>query len=321
MIRKIFIWVIKLIISCAILLILYKHIPFSKFNRLLGLISKEYIISACFAFLLGQTLLTYRLMVLTNKHGLNLGITKLLYVNFTTQFYKLFIPGGTITSILVRSYKLKQTGGKLDSVVSIILFDRLVSTIGVFLGGCLFWSFHQGILPKNMGGAFAAILIAMGGLYFCTAMIIKIFRLLNHLSPAGKISNKIQAWAHALLNLKELSIAECLIIFIPTVLSHLLGVLVFVLLAASLNIPIGFISLGWIRAVVVTSTMLPISFAGLGVRDGAMVYLLGGYGISSHEALVMTFLIFIVTVVQGAVIGGVWELLTMIKKNGDISRT
>ncbi len=160
----------------------------------------------------------------------------------------------------------------------------------------------------------------MGGLYICTATIKKICRFLIYLSPTGTILNKIQAWTNALLKFKELSITECLLIFIPTLLSHLLGVLVFVLLAASLNIPIGFIALGWIRAAVITSTMLPISFAGLGVRDGAMIYLLGCYGISGYKALAMSFLIFIVTVVQGAVIGGIWELLSMLNKNRDLTQ-
>ncbi|RJP85053.1 MAG: UPF0104 family protein [Desulfobacteraceae bacterium] len=315
MLRKTFIWAAKLIISCVILLILYQYIPFTKFSRLLGRVSREQLLAACFAFLLGQIILTFRLKVLTDKHRLSLGITKLLDINFTAQFYKLFIPGGTITSILVRSYKLKQASNKLDSVVSIILFDRLISTFGVFIGGAIFWSFHQEWLPKNIWGAFLAILIAMGGLYFCTAIITGIFQFFIHLSVGGTISTKIHLWTNALIKFKELSITDALIIFTLTLLSHLLGVLVFVLLASSLNIPLNFISMGWIRAAVMTSTMLPVTFAGLGVRDGSMVYLLGLYGVSGHEALAMSFLIFIVTVFIGAVIGGIWELLSMLKKD------
>lgn len=305
----------KLLISFAILLIIYQHTPFSKFSSVIAIASKKYFISACFIFFTSQILLAYRLMLLTDKHELRLGIIKLLHVNLTSQFYKLFLPGGTITSVLVRSYKLKQAGHKLESVVSIILFDRFISTIGVVIGGFIFWSFHQGFLPQNIWGILLALFFAMGGIFICLAGLTKLLLFWIRLMPSGAISKKISSWTNSLLKFKELSITEYFRIFILTFISHMLGVLVFVLIARSLSIHLSLISLGWIRAAVITSTMLPVSFGGLGVRDGTMIYLLNRYGILSHEALAMSFLIFIVTVILCAAVGGVWELVTMFEKN------
>lgn len=315
MMRKTFTWAAKLGISTVILFSLLYIIPFSNIAQALEKTSQKYIYFACLAFLTGQGLLSWRLMVLTDKNDLNLHFAKLLDVNFTTQFYKLFIPGGTITSILVRSYKLRQVGNRLDSVVSIILFDRLISTIGVFIGGFLFWCFHQDILPQNAPGICLAVFIAMGGLYTCIKIITTGFQFLTRWSPSGAIARKIRDRTNALLKFSPLTMREYLLVFTLTLSSHLAGVLVFVLLAESLSLHLSVVTLGWIRAAVILFTMLPVSFGGLGVRDSAMMYFFNLSDIPGHQALAMSFLVFIVTVVLGAVIGGLWELVTMMIKS------
>ncbi|MGH7799265.1 MAG: hypothetical protein ACREOW_01375 [Thermodesulfobacteriota bacterium] len=49
---------------------------------------------------------------------------------------------------------------------------------------------------------------------------------------------------------------------------------VYYILASSLDIDISFIAIGWIRGTVVMVTMIPIFLSGLGVREGSLILLL-----------------------------------------------
>ena len=313
--RKTIAWSAKLIFSFTIIFILYENIPISRLTSLIAQTSQNYLLAACSTFLAGQALLSWRLMLLTDINGLNISYIKLLQVNLTSLFYKMFIPGGTITSILLRSYKLKQVGNRIDSTISIILFDRLLSTIGLFIGGVIFWGFYKGILPQKAWGVVFGIFLAMGGLFCCMIIITFAFQFFSSRVSSSTILDRFQGRASAMIMFKRLDFREYLAIFVLTTFCHLFGVATFIFLALSLNISLCMICIGWIRAAIILLTMLPISFAGLGIRDGVMVYFFHLFDLSTHEALALSFLIFIVTVILGAVIGGVWELFALIGKS------
>ena len=78
------------------------------------------------------------------------------------------------------------------------------------------------------------------------------------------------------------------------------------LLAMALNINISFINIGWVRSVIIIFTTLPISFSGVGLREGGFIVLLGTYGVPGEEALALAFLVF-ATVLFLAGIGGLIE--------------
>jgi hypothetical protein len=78
------------------------------------------------------------------------------------------------------------------------------------------------------------------------------------------------------------------------------------LLAVALNINIDFITIGWIRSVIIIFTTLPISFSGIGVREGGFMILLAPYGVPNEKSLALAFLVF-ATVLFLAVIGGLYE--------------
>jgi len=73
---------------------------------------------------------------------------------------------------------------------------------------------------------------------------------------------------------------------------HLLGVLSFYAFALSVGVDVSFIIIGWVRSFIHIVTMLPISFSGLGVREGTLIVLLQGYGVSASDAVGLSFLLF-----------------------------
>jgi len=88
---------------------------------------------------------------------------------------------------------------------------------------------------------------------------------------------------------------------------HLLGAVIYYLLAISLGIDISFLTMGWIRSLVTLILMVPISISGLGVREGLLLFFLEPYRTSGGDTLALSFLVFTVTVLLVGALGGFLE--------------
>ena len=58
----------------------------------------------------------------------------------------------------------------------------------------------------------------------------------------------------------------------------------------------------------IIATMIPISVSGLGLREGASLLLLGGYGIAAEQIVAFSLLVFTVSVVFVGLLGGFLEV-------------
>lgn len=70
-----------------------------------------------------------------------------------------------------------------------------------------------------------------------------------------------------------------------------IGIFGFFCLARSILLPIGALELGWVRSFVQLLAQLPISIAGLGVREGTLLGLLPLHGVSPPAAVAFSFLL------------------------------
>jgi uncharacterized membrane protein YbhN (UPF0104 family) len=80
------------------------------------------------------------------------------------------------------------------------------------------------------------------------------------------------------------------IVFALAATTHLLNVLVFWMLGQSLGLTVAFDQWFIVVPTVLLISMLPISIGGWGVREGAMVLALRGFGIPTEEALLPSIL-------------------------------
>jgi uncharacterized protein (TIRG00374 family) len=69
--------------------------------------------------------------------------------------------------------------------------------------------------------------------------------------------------------------------------------------ALGLSIPVSFLNLFWMMTLVSTSQALPITFAGIGVRDVAFTFLLGGLGVPGAAAIALSFAVLALNVALG----------------------
>lgn len=308
--RKRFVFsLLRLSIAFGILYYLLSKIPLSKVIASVTSARVVYVITAFILSILSQLILAHRLRFLTDKQGMTLPTSQVLKINLAAIFYGLFLPGGNLTGGAIRFYKLAGTEKKMAGALASIVFDRMAATIALCFIGILFWSVD---LPPNSGDIGVSMIIALGLLFILYILLFdkrisRIFQKRFKSVNLSIVSQKIHGLLISLNRYQNLSVGSLAFIFALSIIAQLFGTLIYYLLAVGLGINITFVAIGWIRSAVVILTMIPISISGLGVREGALFFLLKPYGILGEQTLAFSFLVFVTTLLFTGLIGGLLE--------------
>jgi hypothetical protein len=272
-------------------------------------------LAACFlafgVWMVGWLIVSHRLALLMQAQDVQIGTFEALEINLATLFWGLFLPGGNITGIAVRFYRLARAGGRYAAGLLAMAGDRLTATGAVSLIGIVCW-----LLDRQAQRGPAIVVLVLGAMIF-TATILplvaaeRVRRLARwlHGGSLGWLEAPVRrAWQgfEAIARLPPRTLG--LLIFLSC-LAQGPGILAYEILAHALGLSLSFVTLGWVRSVVLIVTALPISIGGLGVREGVLLILLRPYGVADHDALAFSLLIFAVTMVWTGILGGLFELL------------
>lgn len=280
-------------------------------DTVIGAIDNADIQLLCIAFLVAvivQLIVSYRLKRLTDMYDLNFSALLVFEVNLATRFYGLFLPGGNFTALLIRIFKFTRERSQIASVVMSLLADRIVATLSLCILGLLFWVLVQP-RPDSLW-LITFTLATMGCLVLTYILFIQLFsheagritRILQRLSPAlwekltGILKNSNQEGRKILPNSLWLSVA-----------AHLLGIVGYWLVAQSLDMTLTLLMIAWIRSGIILVTLLPITIAGLGVREVAALLLLQQYGVEPDVIIAFSMLVFATTILGIGLLGGLAE--------------
>jgi hypothetical protein len=262
--------------------------------------------------LLAQVLIADRLRRLVEALGMRLSTLSLLQINLATVFYGLFLPAGNVTGIIARFYRMSRHEPNYAAIAVALAFERLVATLTLCLVGVAFWLVDW---PAGwpalvlMLSALAALLVLHAAL-FTTAPPLPA-RLRGSLGRWWP--DRLASLRDALRQSRDLSPGVVAELFALSILTHGLGVMAYGLVASALDLDLSLATIAWTRSAAVLVAILPISVAGLGVREGAMVILLAPYGITAADALTYALLAFATTILAVGRVGGLLEALRLLR--------
>lgn len=266
------------------------------------------IVAIGFAFS-AQLFSATRLNRLALLQDISLTFVRVLLIGLSAVFYGLVVPGGTVATFAVRFIQLSQEA-RVESVVAALIMDRVIATVFLVAVGIIAIAFDQAEplwAVVIAAGTFLAAGIFVFGRRLFLRMIVWLENassrdLLNTLhGVAGRIGRAFQKYSAA-------DSGQILTIVAATLLAHLCGCLVYFTIAKSLGLNLTLLSICWIRSGMILSTMIPVSVAGLGVREVAGIALLVPLGIGEAQAVGFSILVFLVTPVVVGLIGGTAEL-------------
>jgi len=301
--------ILRFAIAIAIIIFLLTKISIP--NVIGSIISAKlhYIIPAFIITLFSWLFSSYRLKFFSALQGLAISTFQALEINLSTLFYGLFLPGGNLTGGVIKFYKLSRKDNKLSEALVALALDRVFATVALCVVGLFFWMLS---IPEDSNLiVLSMIFILLGLTGFCILIFFdrdhRVIKWLLSLTNKVYLSPKLNRFVESLSSLGRIPLRSLIFMIIISIISQLLNVLVFYLLLKSIDLNVPFVSIGWIRSVVVLVTMIPISISGMGLREGSFMLLLGAFGVSDNSAFAYSIIVFAVTRVLPGLLGGLFE--------------
>jgi uncharacterized membrane protein YbhN (UPF0104 family) len=241
--------------------------------------------------------------------GMIFSVRQVAGINLITNFYGLFLPS-YLAGGVIRWHHFSKPEGKRAQALAAMILSREVEIVTTIGFGVVFYSLANSSVS-------AASVIAILMLALTAAVLI----VLLSVTPAPHAALRTVLMRLPIphgMRERVLKVSNCLVEFGGTNRAHLLqflalcilrnalGVASFICFAEALRISAPALSLGWIRTALDLVLTLPISIAGIGVRDASLVTMLNHQGVSSAAALAFSFVLLARTLFV-ALLGGIVE--------------
>lgn len=306
---------IKILISSGILFYLLNITPPENILTVLGSADVLLFTAGLITAIPINFLSAFQTHYLTKVQGMTISIVQIMKIHLITNYYGLFLPG-ILAGGAVKWYKFSKFGSR-SSAAAVVLLNRFVETFVTVLLGVLFFipSLYQdhNIYMLVFLTALFLLLFFIYLLLLNKRMNLLLIRTIYKYNVPKLMRNKLHSFLSAMNEFSTLTIKDHLEINGIVIIYNLIGVVSFYLFARAVNIELDILTLGWIRSVLAIVSILPFSFAGFGIREGSLVFLLGQYGTSPQQAIAFSILIFVRTMLN-AMAGGVLEMLPSGKK-------
>jgi len=307
--RKRVLIVAKLALSVLLLALLLWRIPFSQVAQVVAHADRRWLAAAAAVMLFSNLIGSYQWWRLLQVADIRIPLWRACAYYHIGLFFNNFLPAN-IGGDLARIADTSRHGGGAAGAFSAVLMDRLIGTMAL-AGLALVTTlpaldrFHLAVVYLALAGFFAASVLLLWAI-FHPALLPALERLLGAIGLGGlgphldDLALRIRAYRDARgLLLRMVALA---------VLTQFSRIGVHVLVARALGITVGlqyFLLFVPLLAVIVS---LPISFNGLGVREGAGVVLFGLVGVGRASAFSMQFLTYLVAVAV-SLLGGLAYLI------------
>jgi len=300
--------ILKIAVSFGLLYLLLKKININKFLDNFLNFSIEAILGCVLLLFLSWVVSVYKWRLLLPK----IGYGQLMLASFIGQFYTTVLPG-QIAGEIAKAYRLGKGREDAEKIAASVLVDKLTGLLGVIVvaaGGVI--TSRLQVSPEISLSIGMVMLIFTIGL-FCiklpfvynisTTLLINLTCRWPRFEPfLLQIFRLLRAWEEYLSY--PLRLAS---VFFVGIAFQLIGVWITFLISQAFGIFVTFSDFCWITGLVSIAVLLPISFGGIGVREGAFVGILSLQGVPIEKSIALSLAIFAFSLI-GAIIGGMLEV-------------
>jgi glycosyltransferase 2 family protein len=310
---------IKVAISGLLLAVLFWRADRTALVQSLGSLPFPVFLACAVLYILGSVISTVRWWLLLRAEGIRIPVWRLSLVYFQGAFFSLFLPtliGGDI----VRGVFIHRMTGGHDASVASILVDRLSGFAALMTIALVALLVPSGMLGDSQ---VAAMIVAIAALFAGLMAVLVNERLMDRASGLLRLVGlerfqaKLQGMMDALHRYRKhhRALAQA---FLLSVLLQVLIIVTYYFIGVGLNLGAPLVYFFLFVPLITVLAMLPVSIAGLGVRESGVVYFFAKVGVGAGAALGMSLVWFSLTVVVSG-LGGLAFLLDThaAKRTGD----
>lgn len=231
--------------------------------------------------------------------GLKLGfLTRLV---FEGMFFNQALPS-SVGGDAVRIYRLAGSGVRASRAIGSVLLDRAFGLLGLSLIAAAFAPGFIGLVtdPALRSGGLLIIAMALGLFLVFLALdllpaMLRRWRVVDELLNLSRLARRVMLTPGSILR-----------VGLATIASQMIALSALYIMAVGLGIDIAYGSLMAILPVVILITTIPITIAGWGLREGAMVLGLAQAGVPEAPALALSVMFGLVQIAAGLPGGLLW---------------
>ncbi len=300
---------LKLTVSAALLAAVFWRIDRAAFLRSVQVLPLAVLAGCAGLYALGYVISTIRWRGLLQAEGIRLPLWRLILVYFEGAFFNLFLPtliGGDI----VRGYFIyKMTRGH-DASIASILVDRLSGFAALTLIAAATLTLARGTLDQPQI-ALAIVLVAalfVGGVaVLLSERLTRLAFGVLHLVGLARAQATLRGWVDALRRYRRhrRALAQA---FVLSFLIQALVIVTYYLIGVGLNLGVPLVYFFLFVPLITMVAMVPVSVAGLGVREGGVIFFFSKVGVDAAAAVGMSLAWFSLTLIVSA-LGGLALLL------------
>jgi hypothetical protein len=308
--KKILITLFQLSVTVGVLYWVY-HDPNRRTQMVEAIRNAEYRWAAMgiLAYVVVEIAAAFRWYVLLKVQKISLSLPRLSGLFFIGMFYNQFLPGGTGGDIIKSYYLLKETPDKKAGALLAVVFDRFIGLVALVAITatliCLRYDFlAQKPETRNLLWLLL-ILLGTSVAFLLSTFVVSGFNLLHSL-PARFPGRDKLIEISAAYHLYAHHWRATLVAFAASLVAHLATFTTFLFAAYALGARVPIVNFFAVMPVERTISALPISFAGIGLREKVLQIMLNGLcGVPEAKAILigsLSFLIILVCCLPGAVV-------------------
>jgi len=302
--RKQLLNVLKIAVSLILIVVILRSVDLATLWKVVRQANLWLLGAALAVSFVGVILRAYRWQILLEDQGVHASMGELSALWFVSFLFTNLLPSG-IGGDAIKMYELSRSSERGAQAVSSVLVDRFMGLFALQAIALVALVFSWQLIP----GRIVAFTIVIFGVSLLVAWVVSYRRLWDMLERRVPLMDRLLSikMVRALFDsLQSYSRPALLRAFGVGVAFNVLLIGMNVLIGQALgagNLPLAY----FMVFVPITSVVLlaPISFAGLGVREGTYVFLFTQAGLSQEVALSLSLLVYVLGTVGPGIVGGV----------------
>lgn len=300
--------------TAALVACIFWFVPLGEVVQSLRGVRLGYVWAGIAVSVAAHYLQAFQTWLLLSRIGMPIRTSEIFAINMTTRFYGQFLPSELMAGA-VKLHRLAGPTKQWGEVVAALTFFRLANMLALVLLGLCFWAIER---PSGAGWWVGIVMFALAAAILVLHVILSSRRtsaVLQRLVPSrgfswlrGKVVDRVRGVIRTMVESYRVFGEVFVAIGTLAVARHLIGMVSFGLLALSVDVRLSYLTIGWLRVVMHVIMMLPISLAGIGVREGSLVVLLQEYAVPPGQAVALGLVLFANTALVTNALGGALEL-------------
>lgn len=283
---------IQVLLSVTLLALLLSRVGIGEVISILTGLSWSWYLAAFLLFLFNIVIRAYRWYILLHSLNEVPSFARLLYLYFVGFFANNFIPTG-FGGDVVKVVSLRQQYGRGTEALSSVMMDRITGLLGSSLIAlaALIWNASEHTadvdLPVGMWLVIAAISLGIPLGFMLLRWTNPFAWIAEHFPKISKMPlyGKFEQLADTVKRYPLPTLIQSLLISLPFTFNLIL-IQYFIARSLSVEVPIAVFPL--FVPIIALINLLPFTFNGLGLREGAYVFLFVPVGVSPEAAIAMS---------------------------------